>query len=69
MVNSLGKWLNSGIRTAWGVKDKPYYAVNREERFFCSLLAHALLSSAYFRRSFVELISSPINTWRALMYY
>ena len=33
----------------------PYWKVNREERFFCFLFAHALLSSRAVRVSFAEL--------------
>lgn len=35
---------------------KPYLEVNREERFFCALLAHALLASRKTRSSFVRLL-------------
>ncbi len=35
--------------------DKPYSEVNREERFFCFLFAHALLSSRDVRVGFAEL--------------
>jgi len=38
--------------------DKPYSSVNREERFFCALLAHALLMSTEVRGRFVRLIGS-----------
>ncbi|HEV8325531.1 MAG TPA: hypothetical protein VG389_28240 [Myxococcota bacterium] len=37
--------------------DKPYEAVNREERFYCALFAHALLSSAAVRRAFSDLVT------------
>lgn len=36
--------------------DKTYVQVNREERFYCALLAHALLSSATVRLGFCELV-------------
>lgn len=34
--------------------DRPYFEVNREERFFCSLLTHALLASIDVRRRFLD---------------
>lgn len=41
--------------------DKPYSAVNREERFFCSLFAHALLSSPPFRERIVGLVADRLE--------
>lgn len=41
--------------------DKAYYEINREERFFCSLFAHALLSSAVIREDFKNLVYSKLN--------
>lgn len=38
-----------------------YIEVNREERHFCALFVHALLSSGYIRTNFTELISSKCN--------
>jgi len=40
---------------------KPYFEVNREERFFCFLLAHALLSSNSLKEKFANLIKSKFN--------
>jgi hypothetical protein len=37
--------------------DRPYAEINREERFFCSLLAHALLATDVVRRRFLELLA------------
>jgi len=36
--------------------DKPFAEVNREERFYCFLIAHAMLSSQPTRQNLVELI-------------
>lgn len=36
--------------------DKPYLSINREERFFCSLFAHALLASSAYRNRIVEIV-------------
>lgn len=41
--------------------DKPYAAVNREERHYCSLLAHALLSSSSTRQYLVEVLRERID--------
>lgn len=41
--------------------NKPYLEVNREERFFCFVLGHAVLSSELFRKRFFELIESKKN--------
>lgn len=41
--------------------DKPYFEVNREERFYCALLSHALLSSLVVRERFTELIYSKFG--------
>ena len=38
--------------------DKPYFKVNREERFYVALFAHALLSSQIVRERFSDLIQS-----------
>lgn len=40
---------------------KPYSAVNREERFFCALTAHALLSSEVFRARFLLVIDQRLG--------
>lgn len=37
---------------------KPYMSVNREERFFCALLLHALLASASLRDKFSKFVDS-----------
>ncbi len=42
-------------------KNKPYYEVNREERFYCFLLGHALLSSRKTCELFFKLISEKCN--------
>ncbi len=42
-------------------KDKPYLEVNREERFFCFVLGHALLASELFREGFVKLIDDKFQ--------
>lgn len=36
--------------------NKPYKKINREERFFCSLFAHALLTSQYVRSRFAKMV-------------
>lgn len=41
--------------------DKPYLEVNREERFFCALFGHALLSSSIIRERFVKLTQSKFG--------
>ena len=41
--------------------DRPYIAVNREERFFCALTAHALLSSLVIRDRFVHLVNAKLK--------
>ena len=41
--------------------EKSYSGVNREERFFCFLLGHALLMSRQVRQGFVELASKKCN--------
>lgn len=41
--------------------DKPYSSVNREERFFCNLFAHSLLSSATFRQRFAAFAASRLD--------
>lgn len=41
--------------------DQRYIEVNREERHFCALFVHALLSSELVRTSFIELIRSRYN--------
>lgn len=41
--------------------DKPYTDVNREERFFCALFAHALLSSEAIRKDFSTLVASRLD--------
>lgn len=38
--------------------DKEYFTVNREERFYCALLAHALLTSGTFRTAFSNLLNT-----------
>ena len=38
-----------------------YWAVNREERWFCSLFAHSLLASSTTRTKFSELISDTVE--------
>lgn len=40
---------------------KPYEEVNREERFYCALFSHALLSSAATRSSFSQLVEDKIR--------
>ena len=35
--------------------DKPYFKVNREERFFCALFAHTVLASQAYREELVDL--------------
>ncbi len=41
--------------------DKTYSVVNREERFFCFLLGHALLMSGQVRQGFTELAQRKCN--------
>lgn len=41
--------------------NKPYLAVNREERFFCALFGHALLSSQTIRERFSELTQAKFH--------
>lgn len=41
--------------------DKSYIQVNREERFFCALFAHALLSSEAIRKDFSTLVASRLD--------
>ena len=41
--------------------NKPYQAVNREERFYCALFAHALLSSQLIRQRFADLVQSKLR--------
>ena len=41
--------------------EKSYSKVNREERFFCFLLGHALLMSGQVRQGFAELASKKCN--------
>lgn len=41
--------------------DKPYSSVNREERFFCNLFAHSLLSSAAFRQRFADFATQRLD--------
>jgi hypothetical protein len=41
--------------------DKPYSAVNREERFYCALFAHALLSSEALRQRFAEFVAARLD--------
>jgi hypothetical protein len=41
--------------------DKPYLEVNREERFFCALFGHALLSSSIIRERFARLAQSKFG--------
>jgi len=41
-----------------GFRPKPYLEVNREERFFCFLLAHALLAHREARVAFAEMVTS-----------
>jgi len=41
--------------------EKSYFEVNREERFFCFLLAHSLLTSGHVRQGFVELAQRKCN--------
>jgi len=41
--------------------EKSYSEVNREERFFCFLLSHALLMSKHVRQGFAELVSKKCN--------
>ena len=36
--------------------DKPYLSVNREERFFCALFAHALLASSSSRKRICDIL-------------
>ena len=45
---------------------KPYFEVNREERFFCFLFAHALLSSRSVRVGFAELAKEKCDMEQAL---
>lgn len=40
---------------------KPYLEVNREERFYCHVVIHALLTSETTRRNFSELIQSKVG--------
>lgn len=46
--------------------DIPYWKVNREERFFCFLFAHALLSSRSVRVGFAELAKEKCDMEQAL---
>jgi len=41
--------------------DRPYHEVNREERFFCFLLGHALLASASVRAAVVGLLRAKLG--------
>jgi len=41
--------------------DKPYFKVNREERFYCFLLCHSLLMSEIVREGFTNLINHKIG--------
>jgi hypothetical protein len=41
--------------------DKPYSEVNREERFFCFLLSHALLMSKQVRSGFADIAKNKCN--------
>lgn len=41
--------------------NKPYSEVNREERFYCALFGHALLSSQLIRERFAKLIKSKFG--------
>lgn len=40
---------------------EPYEVVNREERFYCALFGHALLSSAATRASFSQLVKKQLG--------
>jgi hypothetical protein len=42
--------------------NKPYIEVNREERFYCALLAHALLACESIRNSFIIKVSEKLST-------
>jgi len=42
--------------------DKPYFQVNREERFFCTLFAHALLASETARERCCDTLSRRTGT-------
>jgi hypothetical protein len=44
----------------------PYWKVNREERFFCFLFGHALLSSRSVRVGFAELTKEKCDMELAL---
>jgi hypothetical protein len=41
--------------------NKLYIEVNREERFFCALIAHALLSSISIRNRFIDLVNAKLD--------
>jgi hypothetical protein len=41
--------------------DKPYETVNREERFYCALFGHALLSSGAVREGFSHLVANRFD--------
>jgi hypothetical protein len=41
--------------------DKPYLSVNREERFFCVLFAHALLASDSSRKRICEILFQRLD--------
>ena len=41
--------------------DKPYLEINREERFYCALFGHALLSSQLVRERFAKLVQSKFS--------
>ena len=53
--------INRSIRGALMFNNKHYWQVNREERFYCSLLAHALLGSAQVRQDFSHLVQNKIR--------
>ena len=41
--------------------NKPYLEVNREERFYCALFGHSLLSSQVVRERFASLVQSKFQ--------
>jgi hypothetical protein len=43
------------------LNDKPYLSINREERFFCALFAHALLASSSYRSRILGVLNQRLG--------